>query len=249
MLASRVQLDDGSYSPINYADDVDIGPKTGHIYFSDASNARSDRDVKTGTWDIMYPSKVEGIRMNLSGRLLRYKPETGEVDILARDLAFANGVAVNKEETYVLINSTYDRAVFKYHLTGEKAGQLERIVDQFPGFVDGVDCSFKTGKCYVAMPSTVSTDLVGLMKLPSFLCKLVRTILLLLPRNATPDAEPYGGFAEIDPGNDGTPASVLRVFQDPDGRHIDFITGVTEYDGKVYLGSLHGNFVGVYSLD
>jgi hypothetical protein len=248
LLASRVQLDDGSYSPINYADDVDVGPKTGHIYFTDASNARSDRDVRTGIYDIMYGSKVEGIRMNLSGRLLRYKPETGEVDVLITDLAFANGVAVDKDETYVLCVSTFDRAVFKYHLDGEKAGQVERLLDQFPGVLDGIDCSFQTGKCYVAIPSTVSAPLVALMKLPPFLSKLVRTLLLMLPRNATPAAEPFGGFAEIDPGASNSPASIIRVFQDPDGRDIDFITGVTEFGGKVYLGSLHGNFIGVYDL-
>jgi sugar lactone lactonase YvrE len=81
----------------------------------------------------MYGSKVEGIRMNLSGRLLRYKPETGEVDILITDMAFANGVAVDNDEKYVLCVSTFDRAVFKYHLNGENAGQVERLLDQFPG--------------------------------------------------------------------------------------------------------------------
>ena len=109
LLASRVKLEDGSYSPINYADDIDIGQETGHVYFSDATDVRSDRDVMTGRWDIMYGSKVDGIRMNMSGRLLRYKPETGEVDVLAKRVAFANGVAVDKDETFVLFASTYDR--------------------------------------------------------------------------------------------------------------------------------------------
>ena len=109
LLASRVKLEDGSHSPINYADDIDVGQETGHIYFSDATDVRSDRDVRTGRWDIMYGSKVDGIRMNLSGRLLRYKPETGEVDVLATGVAFANGVALDKDETFVLFASTYDR--------------------------------------------------------------------------------------------------------------------------------------------
>jgi sugar lactone lactonase YvrE len=249
LLASRVKLDDGSYSPINYADDIDIGPKTGHVYFSDATDVRPDRDVRTGAWGILYGSKVDGIRMNMSGRLLRYKPETGDVDILATGASFANGVAVDRDETYVLFISTYDRAVMKYYLKGEKAGQRDKLLDQFPGFLDGVDCSFSTGKCYVAMPSTVSSSLLSLFKVPSFVSKTIRNLLLMLPRNATPDAEPYGGFAEIDPGNDNSPGSVLQIFQDPDGRDIDFITGVTEFDGKVYLGSLHGDFIGVYDLN
>jgi len=63
LIASRVKLDDGSWSPIRYADDVDVGPRTGHVYFTDASNVRPDRDPATGgkTWDIMYTFIVEGL--------------------------------------------------------------------------------------------------------------------------------------------------------------------------------------------
>ena len=135
----------------------------------------------------------------------------------------------------------------KYHLKGEKAGQTEKVLDEFPGVLDGVDCS-KTGKCYVAMPSTVSAPLTALFSLPSFLNTILRTFLLMLPRNATPDAESYGGFAEIDPGSTNSQARIISVIQDPDGSDIKFITGVTEFGGKVYLGSLHNDYIGVYDL-
>ena len=139
------------------------------------------------------------------------------------------------------------QAVMKYHLKGEKAGREEKILDEFPGVLDGVDCS-KTGKCYVAMPTTVSAPITALFSMPSLFNTILRTFLLMLPRNATPDAEHYGGFAEIYPGSTHSHARILRVFQDPDGSDIDFITGVTEFDGKVYLGSLHNDYVGVYDL-
>lgn len=35
IVAHRVQLNDGSWSEIRFADDLDVGPKTGHIYFTD----------------------------------------------------------------------------------------------------------------------------------------------------------------------------------------------------------------------
>lgn len=37
LLASRVQLTDGTWSPILFADDVVIGPKTGYVYFTDGA--------------------------------------------------------------------------------------------------------------------------------------------------------------------------------------------------------------------
>mmetsp|Transcript_8156 Transcript_8156/g.17625 ORF Transcript_8156/g.17625 Transcript_8156/m.17625 type:complete len:461 (-) Transcript_8156:201-1583(-) len=270
LLASRVQLSDGTYSPIHYADDVAIGPKTGHVYFSDASNIPTDKDVYTDRWDVMYASKMEGLRGKCTGRLLRYKPESGEVDLLTTDACFANGVAVDAEETFVLYTSTYDGVVMKYPLgslssKGRRTidettmedgdgstGGAKRILDRFPGFLDGATCSSqRNGLCYVAVPSTVPTLVKVIFSLPSWLSVPLRTLLLIIPRTWSPKPDKYGGVAELHPGNekDGVPARILRVFQDADGRDVSMITGVTEHDGKLYLGSLHNDFVGVLSLD
>jgi len=244
LIASRVKLEDGSWSPIKFADDVDIGPKTGHVYFSDASDISTDKDV-TGKWDLMNGSKLDGIRGKRTGRLLRYRPETGEVDVLATNASFANGVAVDEDETYVLYTSTFDVVVMKYHLSGEKEGRSERLLDGFTGMLDGVDCSFQRGLCYVAIPSTISPVARMMFAAPSW----VRSLLMMMPRNWTPDTEPYGAVAEINPGDENMPARILRIMQDPDGRDVRMVTGVTEHGGKLYLGSLHHNCVGVVSLD
>ena len=254
LLASRVQLQDGSWSSINYADDVDIGPRTGHVYFSDASDVKVDRDVISGQWDVMYASKVEGVRGKRTGRLLRYKPETGMVDVLvANGVAFANGVAVNEDETYVLYSSTFEGRIMKYPLINneeeEPSTEPERILDTFPGFLDGVDCSFQSGLCYVAIPTPMSPLVGAIFGMPTWLSRPIRSFLLMIPRTWAPKEKPYGGAAEIHPGNETSPARIIRIFQDPDGRDISMVTGVTEHNGKLYLGSLHGNYVGVISLE
>ena len=54
----------------------------------------------------------------------------------------------------------------------------------------------------------------------------------------------YGGVVEIDPGNGQT-----RLLQDPRGEDIGImLTGVTLWDEKQYLGSLHNDYIGVYDL-
>lgn len=248
LVASRFQLQDGSWSDIAYADDVDVGPRTGHVYFSDATDIKIDRDPNTGKWDSMYPSKLEGIRGLKSGRLLRYKPETGEVDVLASGAAlFANGVAVDANESFVLFTSTFEGKVMKYHLTGEQEGQLETILTDFPGFLDGIDCSFHSSLCFVAMPVPYTPDLKALFNMqPPVLSRFVRSILMLLPRGLTPKPKPYGGVAIVHRGDESSRPTVKQIYQDPTGVDIGFITGVTEgRDGKVYLGSLHNDFIGV----
>lgn len=246
LVASRCQLEDGTWSDVTYADDVDIGPKTGHVYFSDATNIKLDRDLHTGVWDIMYPSKLEAIRGLKSGRLLRYKPETGEVDLLASSAAlFANGVAVDAQESFVVFTSTFEGKVMKYHLTGQKVGQLETILTDFPGFLDGIDCSFDSSLCLVAMPAPFTPDLKALFTIPPLLSRFVRSILMLIPRTLAPEAKPYGGVAVVHPGDELSKPSVQQIYQDPTGDDISVITGVTEHDGSVYLGSLHHDFIGV----
>lgn len=72
---------------------------------------------------------------------MRFIPETGEVDVLATGVAYANGVAVKKGETYVLYVLTFEVSVMKYHLNGKEGGP-ERILDQFTGFLDGLIARF-----------------------------------------------------------------------------------------------------------
>ena len=242
IIASRFKLEDGSTSDVTYADDVDIGPRTGHVYFSDATDIKVDRDLASGLWDIMYPSKLEAIRGKKSGRILRYKPENGEVDVLASGVAlFANGVAVDAEESFVLFTSTFEGKVMKYHLTGEKEGQLETILTDFPAFLDGIDCSFDNPLCFVAMPFYGNANLKALFAIPPPLSRLIRSILMVIPRTWTPEGKHYGGVAVVHP----VEGSIQRIYQDPTGSDISVITGVTEHNGKLYLGSLHNDFIGV----
>jgi len=101
----------------------------------------------------------------------------------------------------------------------------------------------------VAICATVSPLIGAIFSLPPLIGVPLRTLLMALPRAWGPKPEEYGGAAEIHPGDADSPARVLRTFQDPDGRDVGFVTGVTEREGKLYLGSLHSDYVGVLSLD
>jgi hypothetical protein len=196
----------------------------------------------------MYASKVEGVRGKRTGRLLRYIPETGKVDILATGGAFTNGVAVNADETYVLYTSTFEGSVMKYPLN-EEGAKPERILDNFPGFLDGVDCSFQSGLCYVAIATPMDPLVGAIFAMPTWIGRPIRSFLMMLPKSLAPKVLQYGAAAEIHPGDENSPALIIRIFQDPDGRDVSTVTGVTEHNGKLYLGSLHANYVGVVTLE
>lgn len=250
IVASRVQLEDGSWSEIRFADDLDVGPKTGHVYFTDASDIFPERALKKSktSWGTMAASKIDAFRGVPAGRLLRYQPETGNVDVLATGIWFANGIGVDKDETFIVISETFAARYLKYHLAGEKKGQVEVILDQMVGLPDGADCSHTTGLCYAAIISSPPPILKALYALPPSLNRFVRTLLMLVPKNLQPNPESYGCFMEIFPGDEINTPNVSRVVQDLHGEDLRLVTGVTEHQGKLYLGSLEVDEVGVYDL-
>ena len=118
--------------------------------------------------------------------------------------------------------------------------------------VDGVDCAWPgvtvdsdaKPYCYAANPSEVVPAHKILMKLPSPIDRLVKALLMLVPKELAPHVVPYGGVTIVD-GETGT--FVGRI-EDPYGKDITKITGVTVHSNKLYLGSLENNYIGVYSL-
>jgi len=241
LAASKVKDSDQHWSKIAFADDVDIGPKSGNVYFSDASDIRPC----TNEGGTMKASILDALRGKKSGRLLRYNPNTNQVDILLDNIWFANGVAVDKDETFVLVVESFSARILKYNLEDQT---LEMVEVLLPGIPDGVDCSSNTDKCYVALASK-EPPAFALFRLPDVLSKFIRTFISILPPSLGPQPESYGGFAEIALDKNDNCWKVSRIVQDPNGEDMKLSTGVTEHDGRLYLGSLDTDYVGVYDLN
>jgi Strictosidine synthase len=267
-------------TPILYADDVTIGPRSGKVYFTDASNIPADRltikpkkginkkklkrekrvaSVKQITpnysefrWDTLYASKLDLSRNVGSGRLLEYDPATDQVRVLLRGFNFPNGIAIMDEnEEAVVFAETFGIRLYKYNI---KDGSLEVLVDSkaFMGYLDGADCVVKVhgnkdvtidNLCYAVMPSAIVPAMKFINSMPSFVNKLLRSLIMILPRTITPEIASFGGLIEVNPKT-----SEYRFLLDPTGQDLRFLTGVTHYQGKLYLGSLENDFIGVYDL-
>lgn len=126
LITSQV-LDNGRMSQIQFADDVTIGPRTGKVYFTDASDIAPDR-VKASTWDVLYASKVDVMRGKQTGRLLQYDPSTDEVSVLARGIWFANGISCDQDETFLVVAETFGVRLLKYDLKDGGMKGLEVLV-------------------------------------------------------------------------------------------------------------------------
>ena len=244
LVASQVEVQGKGLTPILYADDIDIG-KSGKVYFSDATDIAPYRDSDSA-FNVQYAYKLDTLRGEKRGRLLCYDPHTDSVEVLGDGIWFANGIAVDKDsESFVLVAETNMFRVLKYHLAGPQKGQMEVAISRLSGFVDGVDCK-NSNTCYAAIPSGVVALVKVFSYLPTPLAAFFKTIVMMLPKTIVTNVAPtlYTGFVEFNPKT----GKMTQVFQDLTGSNVDFITGVTEKDGKMYLGSLEAKYIAVVDL-
>jgi sugar lactone lactonase YvrE len=199
-----------------FTDDVVVA-SDGVIYFTDASD-------KFGFGDHML-DLLEG---RGHGRLLRYDPVSKATKVLAQGLYFANGVALAKDESFVVINETYRFRLARHWLRGPKAGTTEPFGTELPGFPDGVSQSGR-GTFWVAM-FTVRNPAGDFLAPRPFLKKMVAN----LPRFLWPKPEPYGLVIELD--ETGAP---IRSLHDVSGAYVEQVTSVHERGDRLYLGHLH----------
>ena len=120
---------DRNGSPILFCDDVDIGPKSGKVYFSDASSLApqpiSWLDGKPDKWGTLDSSVVTGLDARKTGRLLVFDRSAHRTEVLLDQLCFANGVVVAPDESFVLVCETFMAHIVRLWLSRPKAGQRD----------------------------------------------------------------------------------------------------------------------------
>ena len=193
-------------------------------------------------------SKMDAMRGKRTGRLLKYDPSVDEVTVLARNLYFPNGIAVDKDETFLYFVETFTLRLMKFSL---EDGSISTIVqNELTGFPDGGDCGWPgittetSASCFAVMPSAMVPIMKMAVSIPPPYDSIFRSLIMALPKTLAPPVKKYGGVVEVDPINGG----IIRLLQDPTGEDAAAFAGVTVQDNKLYLGSLKNNYIGVYDL-
>jgi sugar lactone lactonase YvrE len=194
----------------------------GAVWFSDAS-----RRFDQHHWMLDF---LEG---RPTGRLLRYDPRTGRVEVVLTRLMFANGVALGPGDEYVLVNETLAARIARYWLSGPKAGQSDIFASALPGYPDNLTYNGR-GLFWVALPSRRSPALEGLAGWPR-----LRKVLQRMP--APLREQKLERVAWVLAFNmDG---QVVHNLQDPAGRYGP-VTSVLETNGRLYFGSIGAAAIG-----
>jgi len=195
---------------------------SGAIYFSDSSRVfplerwRADLVESTGT-----------------GRLLRRDPD-GTVDVVLDGLRFANGVALSADEAYVAVAETGGRTVVRRWLAGPRAGRVDRLAEDLPGYPDNI-ARGSDGLIWVTLASPRVPSLERVMRAPV----PVRRVSSRLPRRLQPAPVRSARVVALDDAGE----VVHDLSADPASYHM--VTGVRERLGRVWLGSLEESAVAV----
>ena len=180
--------------------------------------------------------KDDFVQDTRTGRLARLATD-GSVEVVLDGLAFANGVALSTDASYVAVAETGARTVVRWWLTGPKAGTRDFLVTDLPGYPDNI-ARGSDGLIWVSIASPVDPLVERIQRGPLPLRKLVTRIperLQPAPKH-TVRAQAYDD------------AGTLVHDLDVQGSAYHMVTGVREHDGRVWLGSLHEPAVAVVSL-
>lgn len=214
--AVTVLLDKAEGIAFHCVNDLEIA-KDGTLYFSDSSAVWG---LDQATEDIL--------DQRPSGRVLKYDPRTdSDALVLARDLVFANGLALSLDEKQLFIAETGRYRIWRLWLSGDKKNLKEVVIENLPGFPDNLDMTPR-GTIWVALISTRKRAIDWMQPYP-----FLKDATASLPRWLRPEPPSWGFVVEFD--SNGLP---LRSLQDPGGKQVPHVSAAKEHDGQLWLGNL-----------
>ncbi|MFQ6656852.1 hypothetical protein Gotur_026780 [Gossypium turneri] len=176
--------------------------------------------------------------------LLKYEQESKQITVLLTNLSFPNGVALNKDGSFLVFAETTKCRILRYWLSTPKAGNLETLA-QLPGFPDNIKRSPRGG-FWVAIHSRRCKVLSWILSYS----KLGNALIWVLPVDVITKAysvmsKYLGSGLALRISEEGV---VLETLELESGNKMSSISEVQEKDDHLWMGSINMPFLGVYSM-
>jgi ribose transport system permease protein len=207
--------------------DCDVAPD-GRIFFTD-STTRYDAHE----W------ALDSIEARPTGRLLCYDPKTGKTTTLLEKLRYANGVCMAHDGQSLFLAESWACSVHRYWFEGPKAGTLECVIKDMPGYPDNINRA-SDGTYWMAWLGmrTPSFDLA--LRHPGMRKRMTRNLPMddwLFPNINT------GGVVKFD-----ETGKILGTLGDLTGISHPMVTSMREHKGWLYIGGILNNRIGRYKI-
>ncbi|KAG4990761.1 hypothetical protein AAZX31_09G068000 [Glycine max] len=214
-------------SQLRFADDV-IEGSNGNVYFSVVSTKFDLQD-----W------YLDVLEARPRGQVLKYNPTSNETVIVLDNVAFANGVALSKDEDYLVVCETWKYRCLRHWLEGANKGTTDIFIENLPGAPDNINLA-PDGSFWIALIQLTSE---GFEFVHNY--KITKHLVASFPRliNLVNGCKKKATVVNV-----ATNGRIIRKLDDSDGKVINFVTSAVEFEDHLYLGSLNSNFVGKLPL-
>lgn len=215
-------------SRLRLADDLDIADD-GRIFFSEAT-VRYE----------MHEWPVDGLEARGNGRIVCYDPRDGSTRTVLRGLRFPNGIAIASDGQSILFAETWGCCIKRYWFDGPKAGQVQMVIDNLPGYPDNINLA-SDGNYWLALVGMRAPAYDLAMRMPGFRRRMATRVAgdeWLFPNINTGCVLKFNEAGEI-----------LETLWDLGGENHPMITSMREHRGHLYLGGISNNRIGRYKLE
>ena len=231
----RVVTDETNRSPwsitddsrLRLADDLDIAPD-GRIFFSEATTRYE-----------MHEWPVDGHESRPNGRIICYDPRTGRTRTILPSLKFPNGICMTGDGQSFLFAETYGCRVCRYWFDGPKAGTVETVIPNLPGFPDNINRA-SDGNFWLALVGMRGPAHDLALRMPDFRKRMSRDIAIdeWMVSNLNTGCVVKFNLA----------GEVLESLWDLGGENHPMITSMREHRGHLYLGGISNNRIGKFRI-
>jgi ribose transport system permease protein len=207
--------------------DCDVAPD-GRIFFTDSTTRYDAHD-----W------ALDSIESRPTGRLLCYDPRSGKTSTLLDGYRYANGVSIAHDGQSLFFAESWACRVHRYWFDGPKAGRVECVIRDMPGYPDNINRASDGGywMAWLGM-RTPSFDLA--LRHPGMRKRMTRRLPQddwLFPNINT------GGVVKFDEAG-----RIREALGDLTGNAHPMVTSMREHKGFLYVGGILNNRIGRYRI-
>jgi len=215
-------------SRLRLADDLDIAPD-GKVYFSEATIRYE-----------MHSWPIDALEGRGNGRIICYDPATRQTRTVLRNLVFPNGMCLAHDGQSIYFAESWLCRINRYWIAGPKAGQMEVVIPDLPGYPDNINRA-SDGTYWLALMGMRGPALDLSLKMPDFRKRMARR----LPQDEW--LYPNINTGCIVKFNDR--GQILETLWDFGGENHPMITSMREDRGSLYIGGITNNRIGCYTLE
>lgn len=215
-------------SRLRLADDLDIAPD-GRVFFSEAT-VRYD----------MHDWPVDCLESRGNGRIVCYDPASGRTRTVLKHLVFPNGICMAGDGQSFFFAETWACRVSRYWFAGPRAGRVERVIADLPGYPDNINRA-SDGTFWLALVGMRTPSLDLALRMPGFRRRMARRV--------APDEWLYPNINTGCVVRFDAQGRILESLWDLGGQNHPMITSMREHKGHLYIGGIFNNRIGRLRLE